>query len=1116
MEESMRIRILGDASSAQTAFQQAEKAAQLAADKISHSFNHLGSLFKRTIGFAGIAVGLDTALESASHLINAQKAQAQLLSNQAKQQGSIIKLQDFELEGNAKAYAWKSKTLDQMATQLSLNNAISKSDIVQAQNRQLTNTDLLKFYSKGNAALSQQNQTYKDIVNEARLHGVAMSGSQAAMATTLTTAANLAEVTGQGINGSMMMLTRLMADPAKRMSAMSRMGIQIAKSDQERIKALEKTKGLMAAQGELLNVLDKTYHGIAATAASPVEILKNALANVWTALGEGLMPVLESLSAVVIEVVTPLLPVLQSMGSLIEEVAKRLGTSLGSLISDLIPFIDLLVKGMLPAFFDLITPLVQMADKAITPLAQAFSQLVGEGEKMGPLSQAFLDMGKTIGENLKPAVDFIADAFKKMSKDGTLDKMMKSLLDTFKALAPILPDLAVALANLVIAITPAFIAALPIMVDAFALFVQILTAITPLVVDVANGIADLVKKITDNKGLTGVIGTLIGLWFTKSLFITPLVAITSGIGMIITKIISAGSALKGVGSIAKGLFTKGFGGASAARLGSLDRRADIATSKATAAFGMYGGESGRYKRAAAKQKEAVERAEAFRGRVNTVAGAGGGVKGLLKSVFGFGLGTGFKPASEVDAVNQNTQALIELTATLGRTAGGLSGGFGSGGSGKSKPMTDLEKTYAELHARQYGGSSGRGAIPGLQSLQTALAENGYAGKNGKPPSGGKFGRFGSFMKNEFSAMGEDVRNGAARTSRIGSKIAGFGRLGRFSAGSGIVGGLASAGIGMAMPLLQKVMPKKAANVLGGVAQGASMGMMFGPWGAAIGAAIGLVKSLFQNCKPFHDFVIKVGHKLMEWGKIIWTKVQPVLKVVWEIIKKIATIYIKAMIFGFKIVWGVIKMVWNVLKTVWDVLYAIGKWVVGVLMAYFKGWWTIIKAVWGILSGIWDGLVSGGKTAWGWLKGMFGWIKDAGGNVWDALYNGFVWAVNKIIGLYNGTLGNLLSWIGVDAKIGTLTYVDHHSKPKKHHSGGIVQGPRGKEVPAILQAGEAVTSLAQMNAGRNRGAGNTLNVQPNAVTIVVNGNADAATTAEIKKHVDAQFKELHRTLRGMGR
>ena len=45
MDESMRIRILGDASNAQTAFQQVEQAAQVAADKVTGSFAHLGGLF---------------------------------------------------------------------------------------------------------------------------------------------------------------------------------------------------------------------------------------------------------------------------------------------------------------------------------------------------------------------------------------------------------------------------------------------------------------------------------------------------------------------------------------------------------------------------------------------------------------------------------------------------------------------------------------------------------------------------------------------------------------------------------------------------------------------------------------------------------------------------------------------------------------------------------------------------------------------------------------------------------------------------------------------------------------------------------------------------------------
>jgi len=1342
MEESMRIRILGDAAGAQTAFQQVEKAAELAAGKITGSFEHLGHLFKRTIGFAGIAVGIDQALESASHLINAQKAQSALLENQSKQQGSLIKLKDFEIEGNAKAYSWKSKTLDQMATQLSLANGINKQDIVMAQNRQLTNTDLLKFYSKGNSYLSKQNATYKEIVKEAKEQGHHMSGSQAAMATTLTTAANLAAVTGRGINGSMMMLTRLLADPEARMSSMSRMGIQIAKSDQDRIKALQKSKGLMAAQGELLNVLDRTYTGLAAKSQSPVELLKNALANIWTALGEGLMPVLESLSKVVIDVVKPLLPVLQSVGKLIEEVAVHLGTSLGNLLGDLVPFIDLVVKGLLPAFLNLITPLVEMADKAITPLAKAFDKLVGAGTEIGPLSQMFLDLGETLAHNLKPAVDFIAEAFDDFGKNKTLEKMMQSLMDTFKALAPVMPALAKAFADLVIALTPAFIAMLPNMVTAFDLFVKILVKMTPLLTTAIGGITQLVTLVTSNKGLTGVVGALAAIWFTKSLFLTPIIAAASGIGMLMGKVVNLGSKTKGIFTTLKGGFGGGgLKGMGAARLGGLESRASRLAGNATRDFKFFGPDSARYKRSSALAEAAGTRVERLKSRQEANAISGGGIKGLVKNVFGLG-GGAFAPTNQMDATNKNTQALIRLTDALKMGAGGtLTGGFGSGsgsgsgsgagggsGSATKKAMTIEERLAASMKAGRHDtiaaerkaiiAKFGAGAGAHLNVFDAATqkasamvqAEKLAAGAAANATTGKKLGRFaraGNFLKDDFSAFKGQVGGMAGKVGggigdlggkiasgigslggkfgslasslagkfggmasgigskfsslagslgskfsslassfsgkfgslasnlsgklgglasnlsgkfgnlasglsgklsgmvgklgsslsglvgrvgglvgRVGSGLSGltgkvsilvgkvsglasrvgggfsglggklggslggklgglFGKLGgKFGGlaggklgsltgkvgglfgglagkagglagkvggmgmlGKGLTGGLGSLAVGLAMPLLQKVMPKKAANVLGGAAQGAAMGAMFGPWGAAIGGAIGLVKSLFQNCKPFHDLVVKIGHAFQQVGKWIKVHIVPALKVVFDVIKKVATIYVKALVTYFKAWFAVAKQVWNVLVTV-------GKFIGSIIVGYVKLWWAALMEVWHIITGVWNALVSGGQTVWNWLKGMFSWIGNTVKTIWDGLYNSFVKAANLIIKAYNNTLGSLFSAIGINVKINELTPTGE--KPKKHHSGGIVQGPRGKEVPAILQAGEAVTSLAQMNANRGKGSGNSLNVSPGAVSIVVNGNADHATTAEIKKHVEAQFKELHRTLKGMGR
>jgi hypothetical protein len=77
---------------------------------------------------------------------------------------------------------------------------------------------------------------------------------------------------------------------------------------------------------------------------------------------------------------------------------------------------------------------------------------------------------------------------------------------------------------------------------------------------------------------------------------------------------------------------------------------------------------------------------------------------------------------------------------------------------------------------------------------------------------------------------------------------------------------------------------------------------------------------------------------------------------------------------------------------------------------------------------------------------------------------------------------------------------------KFHSGGIVPGPTGKEVPAILQAGEAVVSISQMR-DLNRNGGGGVMVAPNAVVITIQGNADANTTRQIEVAVNQAFNKF---------
>jgi hypothetical protein len=436
-----------------------------------------------------------------------------------------------------------------------------------------------------------------------------------------------------------------------------------------------------------------------------------------------------------------------------------------------------------------------------------------------------------------------------------------------------------------------------------------------------------------------------------------------------------------------------------------------------------------------------------------------------------------------------------LSGLVGRV-GGLVGRVGGGLSGLTEKVSILVGKVSGLASRVGGGFSGLGGKLG----------GSLGGK-----VGGIFGKLGGLFGGKLGSLGGKLGGIAGKVGRLGmpgkglmggirGKVGGMGMLGK-----GLMGGAAGLATMVAGPLIAKILPKSISGVANAALGGASMGMMFGPWGAAIGAAIGALTNLFQTCKPFHKFVMDTANLIQKWAVRIWKDVLPALKIIGKIIKTVILTSVKLIILEFKIWWAVIK-------TVWNVLVAIGKFIWNVLVAYVKMYVQAWKDVYNAVMWVWHGIVNGGKMVWGWLKSAFDWISNAGKWVWANLYNGFVSVANMIISAWNSTLGNILGAVGIDVKVTKLTAM----KVPKFHSGGIVPGSPGKEVPAILQAGETVLSMSQTRARANAGGGGQLAVHPGAVVININGSADDKVAAQIKSHVEGQFKELHRTLKGMGR
>lgn len=117
----------------------------------------------------------------------------------------------------------------------------------------------------------------------------------------------------------------------------------------------------------------------------------------------------------------------------------------------------------------------------------------------------------------------------------------------------------------------------------------------------------------------------------------------------------------------------------------------------------------------------------------------------------------------------------------------------------------------------------------------------------------------------------------------------------------------------------------------------------------------------------------------------------------------------------------------------------------------KHWGTVKKAG----EAAWHGIQTAAKSSWNFLSKIPGWLGTAFKNVANVLTWPFRTAFNLISDAWNNTIGRLQwsvpSWVpGIGGNSIGVPHLPHF------HTGGIVQGPAGSEVPIMALAGERVS------------------------------------------------------------
>jgi len=1062
VEQQLRLKIIGDPRGAITSLNQVNATAMGVATGVRTAFTEVGSIIKSSLGFVAGFAAVKQALDLASQGEGLQRAQTALIQNQIKAGGKQATMaKDLAgtwgtIAGTSDKY---STSLVQQANMLSIHTGISVNAITQAQNLLIPNSDLLNLYQ-------QQKGSFGDITQAA---------------------ANLSSLMGGNIVTSARMLGRVLADPAKRMGQLSRYGFSLNAQQTAQIK---NTTSLLKQQELFVKDVNQSMGGVAQAAISPMQRIANDFKLILQQLGVGLLPILDAFATFLEKsnLISAITPLFTTMAAAISQVSQTIGVTFGQAVQAATPLLKIFTAGIMPNLMNILQPALVAVGQVLQMLSKTFTST-----EVKPFIASLDKVASLVVAGIKPAFAALVDLFKSLtSSQGAITMLFKSLADDLTIIAPVLPNIVLLMAQLLQAVAPF----LGTMVPSIAVLLNIAARAARVIGDAVGMLAKAFSHMHWlASGIGGILGVVAAVWFTRNVFLRPILGI-------IAQVRSLTATLLKLGSTTRGLFA-GFGKGAPADAGIAP---GIANRYVGALYGKAQASQALMIRELGRQVESGEvsyrsynrqlRELNLAGPVSQVgysvlkranipgigsALSGGGEKGFFNKMAAYLLGPSKNEVMSVYKMSEaliaeeeeqktelekNTAAMMDLTTAISDAAsksalGGLTGSLSA--TTLPPPPTPSEEWLRTLPAPPKPPEELLALQEHLKTLPPPPA----------PPAEWIAAQETAAKKGAFSAFRDRV--GGGLLGRVGSRVGGMMR--------GLPGKVAGgAGAGLMVAQMSGLIPQPGKGVggaIGSVAQGAMTGMMFGPWGAAAGALLGLGMNLYKNWKPFHNLVNAIGKGLKTAGEWVWKHLQPAFKAMWPVLKEIGTIIKDVFVFEWKAFVLEVKIVVALVKDLWSA---------------FMDVWHAIDGFWHLMDKAWHAISYGFNMAW------------------YIIYGGFVKMANMIIRAYDDTLGAVIGGIagalGFSSNTGNIGTLKEPAPPTaKFHSGGMVPGPIGRDFPATLQGGEAVLSIAHLNAMKRGGTGGGMTVAPGAVVITVQGSADPAVAAQIQRGVERAFHEF---------
>lgn len=247
------------------------------------------------------------------------------------------------------------------------------------------------------------------------------------------------------------------------------------------------------------------------------------------------------------------------------------------------------------------------------------------------------------------------------------------------------------------------------------------------------------------------------------------------------------------------------------------------------------------------------------------------------------------------------------------------------------------------------------------------------------------------------------------------------------------------------------------------------GIIEGVWTAISGVVAGGIEVI----KGIIDVI--AGVFTLDWERT-WSGIKSIFSGVWEGMKGIvngAITIIKSVLSG---AWAEIT---NVATTAWEGLKTM---VAGVFQGIVDTASGLPNRLWGVVSALAEAGVGMGKAILEGIGSGLSGVASFAADIGEAVMSAFRKAWNSFVDKLNSGTPNKLD---IPKLPWDIDLPDNPWSFLKMHTGGIVPGMMGREVPAVLQAGEGVFTREQMRAlgtGAANGKGNGTTFHVDSITV----------------------------------